>query len=189
MTGTVVLRPLKDLNINTEFTFNPYSWSETNTNRLVTQYKADGTTFLYPHTNPNGVQEQNSNDYYTALNIYADYTKSFSRHNFKVMLGYNQEIKTHKWAQAIRKGLIDNDFPILNLATGEQTVNGDQSSWAVQGVFGRINYDLMRDICLKSAAVMMALPNLPVENGLLCFLLSLLPGVLEKKISCRISRS
>ena len=141
VTGTVVLRPLKDLNINTEFTFNPYSWSETNTNRLVTQYKADGTTFLYPHTNPNGVQEQNSNDYYTALNIYADYTKSFSRHNFKVMLGYNQEIKTHKWAQAIRKGLIDNDFPILNLATGEQTVNGDQSSWAVQGVFGRINYD------------------------------------------------
>ena len=29
----------------------------------------------------------------------------------------------------------------MNLATGEQTVNGDQSSWAVQGVFGRINYD------------------------------------------------
>lgn len=141
VTGSIQVRPLKDLNINADFTYNPYANNVTNVNKVVTQYKADGTTFTYPHTNPNGVEQSNNSDYYTALNVYADYFKSFGKHHAKIMVGYNQEIKTTNWFQSRRKGLISNDFPILDLATGEQNSNGNQSSWAVQGIFGRFNYD------------------------------------------------
>ncbi|GHT42293.1 hypothetical protein AGMMS49965_13520 [Bacteroidia bacterium] len=67
--------------------------------------------------------------------------KRLYQNNFKLTVGYNQEIKTNKSFNASRLTLINSDTPMLSLATGSQTVGDDATSWAVQGVFGRLHYD------------------------------------------------
>jgi TonB-linked SusC/RagA family outer membrane protein len=142
LTGAVIIKPVRDLNINIDYTFNPYSWNKERTSRLFSEYWAQqGKSNIYPWVNPNSVALENSNDYYTALNAFADYTKSFNSHNFKFLVGYNQEVKKNKWFYAKRENLIDNDLPAINRATGEDYVDGSATSWAVQGAFFRMNYD------------------------------------------------
>ncbi|MFV0507262.1 MAG: SusC/RagA family TonB-linked outer membrane protein [Bacteroidales bacterium] len=142
LTGAVEIRPLKDVKVNVDYTFNPYSWNKERTSRLFNEYWAEpGKYNIYPWVNPNSVALENSNDYYKALNVYADYNKSVKNHNFKVLVGYNQETKKSKWFYSKRENLIDNDLPSINLATGEDYVNGNSSSWAVQGTFFRFNYN------------------------------------------------
>lgn len=142
LTGVATVKPTKDLNINLDYTFNPYSWNKERTSRLFKEYWAEpGKYNIYPWVNPNSVALENSNDYYTALNAFADYTINIDNHNIKLLAGYNQEIKRLKWFYAKRENLIDNDLPAINRATGEDYVDGKSTSWAVQGVFYRLNYD------------------------------------------------
>lgn len=100
LTGAVVIKPMKDLNLNVDYTFNPYSWNKERTSRLFREYWADGNSNIYPWVNPNSVALENSNDYYTAINAYFDYSKSFKNNNFKILVGYNQEVKRSKWFYA-----------------------------------------------------------------------------------------
>lgn len=142
LTGAVTIKPVKNLNINADYTFNPYSWNKERTSRLFEEFWAEpGKSNIYPWVNPNSVALENSNDYYKAINTYMDYTRSFAANNFKLLIGYNQETKTNKWFYAKRENLIDNDLPAINRATGEDYVDGSATSWAVQGVFFRFNYD------------------------------------------------
>jgi len=149
LTAAIIVKPIKDINLNADYTFNPYSQNNEFTSRTFKEYHADGKYNIYPWTNPNLVQLTNNNDYYNALNIYGDYTKSFGLHNIKVLLGYNRELKQTKsfWAQ--RTNLIDNNLPAINVATGPQTVGGSISSWAVQGEFFRFNYDYAKRYYLE----------------------------------------
>ena len=141
LTGALTIKPMQDLNINIDYTFNPYTWNKERTSRLFNEYWANGNSNIYPWVNPNSVALENSNDYYTAFNAYVDYSKSFKNNNFKFLVGYNQEVKKNKWFYAKRENLIDNDLPAINRATGEDYVNGSATSWAVQGLFYRLNYD------------------------------------------------
>lgn len=140
-TIAATLKPVKDLNINIDYTFNPYSKNNEFTSRLFREYHADGTYNIYPWTNPNLVQLGNNNDYYHALNIYGDYTKHIRKHNLSLMFGYNQESKSLKYYSAQRTNLVVNDLPVLGLATGPMTVGESLPSWGVEGFFSRLNYD------------------------------------------------
>lgn len=141
LTGKLTIRPVTGVNINADFTFNPYSWNRENVIKRFLEKRADGSEYVYPWVMNDGVTRNNENDYYTATNIYADYTKQVNKNNFKVILGYNQEIKTYKTYSANRLNLINSDIPMLSLSTGTQTVTDDAFSWSVQGVFGRLHYD------------------------------------------------
>ena len=127
ITGAITIKPIKDLNINIDYTYNPYSWNKERTSRLFYEYWAEpGKYNIYPWTSPNLVILENSNDYYQALNSYLDYTKNVNNHNIKFLLGYNHEIKNNKWFYAKRENLIDNDLPAINRAIGEDYVDGSK---------------------------------------------------------------
>lgn len=149
LTGAVTIQPVEDMNLNIDYSFNPYSRNSFSASRQFREYHADGNYNIYPWTNPNLVQQTNNNDYYQALNIYGDYAKSFGGNNFKLLLGYNQEQKNYESFLAQRNQLIDNDLPAMNLATGTQTVSGRQTDWALQGYFFRLNYDFERKYFLE----------------------------------------
>ncbi|MFA5329811.1 MAG: TonB-dependent receptor [Prolixibacteraceae bacterium] len=142
LTGNIDIRPFEGLSIKGDFTYNPYSWNREKTVRLFTEYWAEpGKSNIYPWVNPNSVTLENSNDYYTAVNAYVDYAKSFGKHNLKLLVGYNQEEKNYQWYSAKRENLINNDLPAINRATGEDYVDGSITSWGTQGIFSRLNYD------------------------------------------------
>ncbi len=142
LTGAIDIHPLEGLSLKADYTYNPYSWNKERTSRLFYEHWAEkGKYNIYPWVNPNSVALENSNDYYQSLNFYVDYVKKINSHNFKLLVGYNQEKKATKWMYAKRENLIDNDLPAINRATGEDYVDGSSSSWATQGIFTRFNYD------------------------------------------------
>lgn len=142
LTGNLDIHPIKGLSIKGDLTFNPYSWNREKSVRLFTElWAAPGKSNIYPWVNPNSVTLENSNDYYTAVNAYVDYAKSFGKHNLKLLVGYNQEEKKHKWVSAKRENLINNDLPVISRATGAIFVSDTITSRGTQGIFSRINYD------------------------------------------------
>ena len=143
MTGAVKITPIKGLVINADYTWNFYGKSSNQHVQNFYDYTAvPGTENYYPWTNPSSVTVTNNDDYYNAFNAFAEYTFSLKeKHNFKVMVGYNQENKHKKYHYAGRKNLIDSSNPSLNLAYGDMAINGSETHWSVNGFFARINYD------------------------------------------------
>lgn len=144
MTGALKMTPINGLVINADYTWNFYGKSTIQHVKNFYDYTAvAGTENYYPWTNPSSVTLTNNDDYYQALNAYAEYSFSLinKNHNFKVMAGYNQEEKHTKYHYAGRKNLIDSNNPAINEATGDMAIGGSESQWAINGTFARINYD------------------------------------------------
>lgn len=144
MTGAVKLTPIKGLVVNADYTWNFYGLSSTQHVRNFYDYTAvPGTENYYPWTNPNSVTKANNDDYYSSFNAFAEYSLALAEnsHNFKFMVGYNQEKKRTQYYYAGRKDLINPDNPAINQATGDMAINGNMGQWAVNGTFARINYD------------------------------------------------
>lgn len=108
----------------------------------------DGTKYKIGY-GPNDIRELVNDDYayealyenkYSVLNLYATYTKEINKHNFTMVGGYNKEVNEYEYFTANRDDLISSDLPNIALATGEQTVGWNYSDWAVNGIFGRLNY-------------------------------------------------
>ncbi|WP_346237339.1 TonB-dependent receptor [Niabella insulamsoli] len=131
-------KPFKgmEINANYSYTFNP---STTMQRRVASPWS------IYP-----GVISYVGNDYlnevvnnrqYHALNIYGSYAKSLEDHNFKLMLGYNQELQTFKRITGRNTDLLSVDLNDFNLGTGQPTLTGGADEWALMGYFARFNYD------------------------------------------------
>lgn len=90
------------------------------------------------------VQETTSNQYtlFGTLN----YNKSFiDKHNLNVMVGYNQENYKYDLLGAFRNDVPNNDLWELNTAEKAGMTNeGRAYEWAIQSLFGRVNYDFER---------------------------------------------
>jgi len=145
MTGAVRITPIKGLVINADYTWNFYGRNANEHVRNFYDYTAvPGTENYYPWTNPSSITVSNYDDYYQAFNVFAEYSLSLAeKHNFKVLVGYNQEKKHNKYHWVGRKNLIDNDTPQINLAYGDIATSGSESMWATNGLFFRFNYDFM----------------------------------------------
>lgn len=144
MTGAVKITPFEGLIINADYTFNIYNKGSQAVQRTFMDYTAvAGTEALYGWTKPSYANMANNEDYYSAFNVFAEYSKSFmeNTHNFKVMAGYNQEQKETKEFNSKRTNLIVEDIPDLDLATGEQSMSSKNSLWAINGFFFRLNYN------------------------------------------------
>lgn len=143
MTGALKITPFEGLVINADYTFNFYNNGVQESRKKYYDYKAvAGTEAYYPWTNPSYASYENNEDYYTALNLFAEYSKTFNKdHNFKIMVGYNQEYKHTKYFYATRYNLIDDNTPDIGLASGDQNMNSSESHWGINGYFARLNYN------------------------------------------------
>ncbi|MGJ7032023.1 SusC/RagA family TonB-linked outer membrane protein [Niabella hirudinis] len=71
----------------------------------------------------------------------ATYNKKLGDHAFTVLAGYNQENWEARSTNVNATGLISPSAPFLELTTGPVTKGAGYSAYAIQGVFGRINYN------------------------------------------------
>lgn len=91
-----------------------------------------------------GLNYLSSNDntinYYVG-NLYGEYLQNFGAHSIKVLVGENIEYNQTKTMFAQRDGLLVDNLPDFNLATGlNYRLAGGGSEWATAGVFYRANY-------------------------------------------------
>lgn len=138
---------IKGLTLNADYTFNIENTTTKSAGLPVVGWNSWGGKIVNPSTiegaNGNTWVYQNSvRDHSYALNVYANYAFTLGKkHNINAMIGANAEEGEYAshWSQ--RKGLLDNNLPEFNLATGDQTVGGTHNEWGTAGWFGRINYD------------------------------------------------
>ncbi len=142
LTGVLKIVPLKDWNINLDYTRNIYSINKKyHGKEIIEHYANPEVTTIFPHITPSTVKYTNDNNYYDAVNIYTDYTRDFGLHNLKVLLGYNYEHHTWGWFDAERQSLISSDIASLGMAYGEKYNGSGSHASATEGYFGRINYN------------------------------------------------
>ena len=143
ISGALQLTPLEGLVINADYTWNFYNRGIQAASKNYYEMRAvTGTETYYPWTDPSYADYENDEDYYTALNLFAEYSKQlWDKHNFKVMVGYNQEYKHNKYFYAERTKLISTAIPDLDNATGEKYLGSSEGHWGVQGYFARFNYN------------------------------------------------
>lgn len=87
------------------------------------------------------VYDQRYHNNYYAVNVYSDYTRSFGKHNGKVLAGVNYERYANDNIWASGTTLTTVTKPYLS-QTQDNNKNGD-GYWnrATAGYFGRLNYD------------------------------------------------
>ncbi|MCW3109710.1 MAG: TonB-dependent receptor, partial [Segetibacter sp.] len=82
----------------------------------------------------------NTENYYVG-NLYGEYSQKLGSHNIKFLAGGNLEYNQNKTMFAQRDGLLVDNLPDFNLATGlNYRINGGGSEWATAGIFYRANY-------------------------------------------------
>ena len=78
---------------------------------------------------------------YQAINIYTEYERTFGKHYFKGMVGFNQEVNKYNYFEAQNNDLISSNVGYLDQTTGTvPSVGGNGYQWAVRGIFSRLNY-------------------------------------------------
>ncbi|RYZ24391.1 MAG: TonB-dependent receptor, partial [Chitinophagaceae bacterium] len=69
-------------------------------------------------------------------------SKAIEKHSFKVLAGASREDYRYDVFSAFRDGYVLPNYPVLNTgSTGFMNNAGTASEWALQSLFGRINYD------------------------------------------------
>lgn len=142
MTGVMHLAPVKNVNINLDYSTNARNRKDMSYVSLVPFYNVNGdVTGYYGGSNPNRVIRSNYDDKYHVLNIYGDYTNTFTgKHYVKAMVGFNQENAEYNFVQAERRNLIINSIPYINLASGDRFAYDGIDEYAIRGAFTRLNY-------------------------------------------------
>jgi TonB-linked SusC/RagA family outer membrane protein len=142
------LTPLKDLQFNIDYssTIN-HNASSTRLN----QYKYLTGDRIIPTTGGvNRLTEGRSRSYLNALNVYGTYQLNLNKqHNFKLLLGYNQEEYEYDLVNAAQNGLLATNLSNLNIGTEMFAADGEAEIWAIQGYFGRFNYDFKNKYLLE----------------------------------------
>ncbi len=140
MTSEFVFKITNNFKINTDFSYQNYS---VNQQRNATKIKFMNTGFetYYGETGNDYVYLSNFRRNHYAVNVYGQYENHFGENHYvKGMIGYNQEWRNEQSFSAQRKELISDKIPAINLALGDQTVNGSEAEYAIRGAFYRLNY-------------------------------------------------
>lgn len=146
--------PIKQLTFTADFTYRfLQNRNSTRSNNIPYRVKPDDPIKYY--TSGMGQDDykesQTTYNYYT-VNALATYKDTYAdAHNLTVVLGYNYENRNSKSLSAYAKnlGVPDlNDFDLINDMT-DAKIEGGQNEYALQGYFGRINYDYLGKYLLE----------------------------------------
>lgn len=85
-------------------------------------------------------------------NIVSSYEFEINGHNFRPLVGYEQQYKYYTSLSATGDELITESLPSLSTSLGEKTVDDRMYHWATQGVFGRFNYNYKEKYLLEISA-------------------------------------
>lgn len=146
--GAFVIEPIKDWKTNVELNYSTYN-TDVHEVSLPT-YNHDVNGNLIDTQGTSSVYQDYKKENYLNLNIYSEYSRSFSEsHNFKIMGGFQAEEMRQRFLSAKAYGLLVDGLPEIDLTNSQDgtgkslipEVHGYRNEWATAGFFGRLNYD------------------------------------------------
>ena len=141
LTGEFVLKPLPGWDITGNYTLNG-----TYQNQIVQQRTTYNTmpsgALVVASNATNSVRREAEKNQHHAVNLFTSFEKQLSDHYFKVVVGYTQELYDNLSTTMSNRNLYSNDLPSLTLTYNpERTASDAATQLAIQGGFGRINYN------------------------------------------------
>lgn len=151
-TTRVNYSPIKQLTFSADFTYRFFQ--NRNTTRRVNlpyrTYPDQEMQYYVTGAGINDLQESVGTYNYYAANGLVTYKDTFKdSHNLTVVAGYNYETRNYKNVYAKGQNLTVDDLADLDLVGTDDkgnvitAVEGGQNQYALQGIFGRINYDYL----------------------------------------------
>lgn len=139
----VTLRPMKDLKIYGQYSFNINTDENLTTTKEVMVRDANGVMRRSARSATfDALARANSKKQYYQLDINAEYQKTLGRHFILGLVGMQQEKDRFRMMDASRNDLYSTDFPVLGNAYGDNfTLNERYYEWANRGYYGRISYN------------------------------------------------
>lgn len=107
----------------------------------LTTYNADGSI---AQVSPalSTLTKEISRSLYNNLRATATYDKNFGNHGLKILAGVSREDYQNEYLSAFRDDFLLPQYPVLNTGSASNQQNsGTRAEWALQSLFGRINYD------------------------------------------------
>ena len=103
------------------------------------------------YTNPryDRVEYNSSWSVRNTAKVYTTYAEDLGAHSFKLIAGGDMEEYEYWFQSSQRRDLMDPEMGELDLATGDQFVDGARDKWATLGAFARINYSFRDKILLE----------------------------------------
>lgn len=143
------INPIKQLTITGDFTYRFYQTRNQNRGNNVEFSTYPGEILVWNSgAGLNDLRESINTTNYYAVNAFATYKETFANdHNLTVMAGYNYERRNVVNRGMSAENLISEDLTDFNLVgvneAGDKIsdVTGSQNQYALEGIFGRINYD------------------------------------------------
>ena len=140
--GKAIFKPIEGLLINAEYTFNRTNTSNDEYNKKLAYINAEkGFQKAYTHNGNTLYKLTETHLNYNAINLYANYTKSFEEHTLNVMGGFNQEYSYMQKVWGQKLNVVNPDHPSLTGASGTQTTGDAYDEFALRGLYYRISYD------------------------------------------------
>lgn len=141
--GKAIFKPFEGLLINAEYTYNRTNQSIDTYNKRMKYANAEGTKYTtgFTHAGNSSFKIEDKYIDYKAINLYANYDKSFGDHNISVMGGFNQEYSYTKGMWSQRLNVMNAEKPSLNGADGTMTNGDSYDEFALRGAYYRINYN------------------------------------------------
>ncbi len=142
--------PIKQLSVTADFTYRFYQARNQNRGNNVEfrEYPDQDIQIWNTGAGLNDLRETINTRHYYAVNAFATYKETFAEnHNLQVMAGYNYERLNIINRGMSAENLISEDLTDFNLvgvnSNGDKIsdVTGSQNQYALQGIFGRVNYD------------------------------------------------
>jgi TonB-linked SusC/RagA family outer membrane protein len=104
-------------------------------------------------------------DLHKTLNVFGTYTQNVkNKHNFKLMLGYNQEQFRRDRIGAQVENLPSKEKANLGLGDEMYNIEGSTLDWDIKGNYGRFNYDYDDKYLLEVNARLDGSSRFPTEN-------------------------
>lgn len=140
ITLSTVLEPVK--NWKTELRYSYSNRNDINENNKATTYGSlpDGSTYAISYPISEFSRDYDNIDL-KLFYITSAYDKSFNKHNFKLMVGYEQQLNQVNGLFGSKKAIVTPNVPSISTSTGDILLDDNKSHWATQGVFGRFNYN------------------------------------------------
>lgn len=140
------LTPLKGLSILANYTHDSQNNHVHQTGGSVSAYNfwSTGANLQYaPYTSASYDRVRYTSAWNTRSvgKLFGTYDWNIEDHNFKAMVGGDIESYEYWYQSSERRQLMDQDRGELDLASGDQFVDGARNLWSTAGMFSRINYN------------------------------------------------
>lgn len=145
------INPLRGLNITANYSYSLYTDPSFYRQTPASYSLRPGQIAEVTKYSTNLLTEEQQFNQVHVANIFGEYSQSINNaHNFKFTAGFNQELRLARKITAARQNISSEDLNDLNLGTGDPTVAGGSSSYALRGYFYRFNYNYKDKYLLES---------------------------------------